>query len=116
VLLAVRREFPFVRAFLSLDGWGLHISASREPFELPTPAAFAARLPEKAARDLVEWSPGQTPERMIGILLGNEISIDGVLAAGPAVSLTDDRPVNEYFLLRRLLNGKIVSGLSPMAR
>jgi hypothetical protein len=63
-----------------------------------------ARLPPPAAADLVEWGPEATPQAQLARLLGNEIPLGTLLQLGPeAPVLTDDRPYNEYFLLRRAL-------------
>ena len=98
-------EFPYVRAFGSLERWGIHFFASSTPFAMPSPETFAARLPDGAARDFTEWNPGQTPGQLYAVVLKKEIPMETLLKPGSVPALTDDRPINEYFLVRRLLRG-----------
>jgi len=100
---ALVESFPYVRAFPSVEGWGLHLLASREPIPAATAATLAGRLPPSAARDLIEWGPADTAEAQLQRILEREVPLEHVLALAPrAPALHDDRPVNEYFLLRRL--------------
>jgi spermidine synthase len=105
---ALRRQFPYVRVFASLEGWGAHFMASQCPFELPDAETFASRLPLKAARDFAEWTPNRTPAQLYQTVKDSEIPLDKILTPGFTLSLTDDRPINEYFLLRRLFQGQQV--------
>jgi spermidine synthase len=105
MIKAICAEFPHVRAFQSMIGWGTHFFASARPFEMPSPEVFAARLPPKAARDLLEWNPGQTAAGVYELVANREVSLDAYLRSDLAPALTDDRPINEYFLLRRLGGG-----------
>jgi spermidine synthase len=99
---ALEETFPHVRAFHSHLGWGIHFLASRSPISLQEPARLVARMPAAAQADLVEWEPGILPVDPIAAVLKNEISLDAMIGSGPATGpLTDDRPVNEYYLLRR---------------
>lgn len=102
VARALKESFPYVRVFRSVEGWGYHFLAS--DFALPnlSAAGLAQRLPAKARADLVEWGPEATPERQFTAVLGREISVDELVAeSSSAPALQDDRPVNEYFALRR---------------
>jgi len=58
-----------------------------------------------AVADLTEWdSPGGSDAafRAFDTVLQNEIPIETVLSRSPATpSLRDDRPINEYYALRR---------------
>ena len=95
--------FPHVRCFVSVEGWGVHLLGSMDAVDLPpTAAAAVARMPPAARRDLTEWSPSATPAELMGVLLGREVPPSALLAADPAARVTDDRPFNEYYLLRRL--------------
>jgi spermidine synthase len=100
---AIKLSFSHIRVFVSIDGWGLHLVASDWP--LPQRNAFdlAQRLRAKAAKDFVEWGPAKTPQDEFNILLENEVSLDSVIANSPqAPPLQDDRPTNEYFMVRYL--------------
>jgi hypothetical protein len=107
VALALAAEFPHVRVFGSIEGWGLHFLASDRPLPARDAAALAARLPPSARADLVEWTPGRSPEELFGTVLARERPLAGVAAPGQALGpLTDERPVNEYFLLRWLTSSR----------
>jgi spermidine synthase len=97
-------SFPYVRCFKSINGWGLHIIASMDPIEIPDAAQLAARLPDSARRDLLEWSTTQDAVQDLNTVLSNEIAYKEDLNPDPKIKITDDRPLNEYFLLRRLAN------------
>ncbi len=104
-------EFPYVRAFRSLERWGIHFFASSTPLTMPSPEAFAARLPVLAARDFTEWNPGETPAQMYMNIVYRELRIETILKPESVPPLTDDRPINEYYLIRRLLHGTDVFAL-----
>jgi spermidine synthase len=106
ILEAVTRtlteSFPHVRIFRSVEGWGFHYLASDAPIPQRFAAELAARLPPRAQADLVEWFRGVTPEQVFDRLLAQEISPEAIFRTAPwDRTLTDDRPVNEYYFLRR---------------
>jgi spermidine synthase len=96
---AVSDTFPHVRLFHSVEGWGCHILASAKPLPTLTAETLAARLPERAARDLVEWGPHATATEQFAAVLSQELRLEDTLLPG-VPALTDDRPLNEYFFLR----------------
>ena len=62
------------------------------------------RLPHGAGLDLVESGPHETVEQQFAAVLTREIPVPAFLnASRTAPVLTDDRPVNEYYLWRRIL-------------
>jgi len=102
---ALRESFPFVRVFGAVDAPGLHFLASSSPIVTASPSVLAARMPVAAVSDLVEWGPFHTASEQLSVTLTHEAPLDTVLQLDPSVpALTDDRPVNEYFLLRRIGN------------
>jgi len=102
VVRAIREAFPHVRAFPSIAGWGFHMLASATPIETAEPAVLASRLPAAAAADLVEWFQGPKPEDVYEYLLEHEVSPDVIIARAPEIpAIRDDRPINEYYALRR---------------
>jgi spermidine synthase len=104
VTRAITVSFPYVRVFRAVGAWGFHILASDRPIPNTSAKVLASRLPPRAAADLVEWSPGVQPEQVFETLLNQEAMPERIIAVAPdAPALTDDRPFNEYFLLRRLL-------------
>lgn len=104
---ALRESFPYVRAFGSIQGWGIHYMASRQPFPERSAAELAARLPARAAADLVEWGPFSTPEEQFAAVLKKEMPVEGLMALDKsAPAIDDDHPVNEYGLLRGTFGGQ----------
>lgn len=98
---ALKESFPYVRAFIALDGLGIHYLASRQPIPYRSAADLAKRMPASAAADLVEWGPFPTAEQQFAAVLKREVPIDWVISADRnAPAMQDDRPVNEYYLLR----------------
>jgi spermidine synthase len=103
VTRALTESFPHVRAFSSIEGWGVHFLASERAIPRLSPAEAARRLPAAARDDLLEWGPAATAEEQLGLVLGREVSVERLLRLDPeAPALSDDRPVNEYYLLRTL--------------
>jgi len=101
VARALKESFPYVRVFHSAEGWGYHFLASEGPLPNPTAAELSRRLPPKAAIDFLEWGPETTAEGQFSRVLKNEISLDELIAQAPAApALQDDRPVNEYYVMR----------------
>ena len=104
VAKALKESFPHVRVFGSLEGWGYHFLASESALPPLTAAALAARMPPRAASDLLEWGPASDPEAQFTAVVSREISLDELIRQAPSTpALQDDRPVNEYYLLRRSL-------------
>ena len=101
---AIRESFPYVRVFGSMGDWGVHVLASMQPIPRMTPAELARRLPPAAVADLLEWGPATSAEDQFNLVLAKEIPVDAALRGMPWVlPLDDDHPVNEYYLLRRVL-------------
>jgi spermidine synthase len=101
VARALKESFPYVRSFVSIEGWGIHYLASRQPIPDRSAAELAKRMPARAAADLVEWGPSATAEQQFADVLNREVPIDWVVALDKdAPAMQDDRPVNEYYMLR----------------
>jgi hypothetical protein len=100
---ALGQSFSSVRVFGYVEGWGLHFLASSQPIANISASDLAARLPPLAARDLLEWGPAATTEAQLQTVIHREVPLRKLFEADPlAPILTDDRPVNEYYFLRRL--------------
>lgn len=99
---AISESFQHVRLFRSIEGWGVHMLASDSPLEFATPEQLAARLPPAAVIDLLEWGPKRTAVEQFRAVLAGELEI-GRLITPSIGALRDDRPVNEYHLLRAAL-------------
>lgn len=99
---ALKDSFPVVRVFISMEGWGFHFLASDAPIAPLRGADLAARMPPAAQTDLLEWGPNRRPDLQLDAVVMREVPIGRVIAAAAGVpALNDDRPVNEYYALRR---------------
>jgi hypothetical protein len=100
---ALTQVFPHVRAFRSLRGFGVHYLASDQRLPALSAAELAARLPPGAQADLLEWGPAESAEAQLALVMDQEVPLTEFLQRSPgAPPLTDDRPFNEYYWLRRL--------------
>lgn len=108
VLRAIARSvadvFPHVKVYRSVEGWGFHFIASMQPLPDVDAARMMSRMPAAAQADLAEWSRAGLRSD-IERVLGEEIPIARALPAHAGTVITDDRPFNEYFLVRRLMAG-----------
>jgi spermidine synthase len=103
IVRSLTAVFPFVRAFNSLEGWGVHLLASNRPFPDKTPYEMAAALGSRAAADMVEWGPFANPPDQFKAVLSGELTVAQLIQGAPdARAIEDDRPINEYYLLRKL--------------
>lgn len=108
VAQAIKASFPYVRVYGSLESWGNHFLASDQPIPEWTPQELVAHMPPAAIHDMMEWGPQSTPQGQFAAVIDTEFPIDQMIAEAPnAPPLEDDRPVNEYFILRKLLPNAI---------
>jgi spermidine synthase len=103
VVRSIHESFPYVRCFLSVEGWGLHMLGSMEPIEQLDAETLAARMPAGAQRDLLEWTNAIDAPAYLKQVLVNERAAESILNDDATVQVTDDQPFNEYYLLRLLL-------------
>ena len=101
VARALNDSFPYIRVFHSVEGWGWHFLASERPIPARTATELVARMPETAIKDMMQWGPAKTPEQQFDLLLSSEMTPQKLIELSPLTSaLQDNRPINEYFLLR----------------
>jgi spermidine synthase len=107
VTRSLRNSFPFVRAFA--NEFGVHFLCSERPIPVITTEQIVTRMPTSALADLTEWAPtapvglSERASAQLDDLLQGELSLDSLVAASPNTpALTDDRPINEYYLVRKL--------------
>ena len=101
VARALKNSFSYVCVFPSVEHWGWHFFASDRPIPDRSAAELVARMPAKAVTDMMEWGPAKTPDEQFDLMLSAEMTTEQLIALAPATSaLQDDRPINEYFLLR----------------
>lgn len=106
VARALRDSFAYIRVFPGVTGYGAHFLASDTAFPRRSADELVQRMPPAAVADMMEWGPRPTPVLQFTAMLDNEIPIERLLAASPQTpAMQDDRPVNEYFLLRLLRRG-----------
>jgi len=99
---ALKESFPYVRAFVGFNGVGIHYLASSQPIPNRSSAELAKRMPPSAVADFLEWGPYPTAEQQFAAVVRREVPIDLVISADVnAPAMQDDRPVNEYDLLRK---------------
>ena len=99
---ALALSFPYIRVFPSNGHYGCHFIASLSPLPNLTARQMAGKMPPSAQRDFLEGYPSQTTEHFFTGLLNWEIPFSSLINPQRLAVLTDDRPFNEYFLLRRL--------------
>jgi len=117
VTRSLRNSFPYVRAFP--EEFGIHYLCSDRSISQRTAEELVRRMPAKAVRDLTEWDPpsGDGPvdaaEDRLGDLLRGESTLDPLIAGSPETpALTDDRPINEYYILRQSLSHEHIAKAS----
>lgn len=109
VTLALQRSFREVRVYGSVLGFGYHFTASEASLPHPSAREMVGNMPEAAVRDMVEWIPAP-PEEYFGRMLDREVDPSRLLlpdVPGGGTALTDDRPVNEFFFVRRTLASRV---------
>lgn len=108
VARALSESFGYVRVLPSPDnlgGW--HFLASMNPIPVRNAEELTHRMQQSAIDDMMEWGPAKTPDQQFELLLRREMTTAQMIALSPDVpSLQDDRPVNEYFLLRSMFPRK----------
>jgi spermidine synthase len=101
VARALQNSFPYVRIFQWNGRQGWHFLASEQPIPVRTAAELAGRMPAAAVADMLEWGPAKTAEKQFALLLSRETKPEQMIALSPQTpALQDDRPINEYYLLR----------------
>jgi predicted membrane-bound spermidine synthase len=100
---SLMQSFPYVRAFqYRSQAQGIYFLASMEPIPVTSSSELAARIPPAAAADFVEWGPATTAKDQYQLALSHELDLKQLIAQSPRTpAITDDAPINEYFLLRR---------------
>lgn len=103
---SISKVFPYVRAFYSPDGGGFHLLASSYPFPRLTPSQLLKKIPARAQSDMMEWYPGFKSIQLLQKLLSRELFFSALLNPDRSIEITNDRPFNEYFLLRKWRLGR----------
>ncbi len=102
VARALKNSFSYVRVFPSVERWGWHFLASDRPIQNRSAAELVARMPAKAVTDMMAWGPAKAPDEQFDLMLSGEMTTEQMISVAPATpALQDDRPINEYYLLRK---------------
>jgi len=106
VTRSLHNSFPYVRAFFDLGG--IHYLCSDRPIPSRTAEELVLRMPPAGLADFTEWAEPQTagPKAeaylQFSYLLQRELPMEKLATrVADAPPLTDDRPINEYYLYRR---------------
>jgi spermidine synthase/predicted MFS family arabinose efflux permease len=103
VARALTDSFPYVESYHGISGWGWHFFASSSPLPELTASELVSRMPPTARIDMMEWGPAATPVGQMEKMLAQKLDVTQIIALAPSTPpLRDDRPVNEYSLLRKL--------------
>jgi spermidine synthase len=101
VARALKNSFSYVRVFPSVEHSGWHFLACDRPIQNRSAAELVARMPAKAVTDMMEWGPAKTADKQFDLMLSAEMTTEQMIALAFAIpALQDDRPINEYYLLR----------------
>ena len=112
VAKAIVDSFPFVRIYRPVEGPGWQFLASMRPIPTRTASELVARMPAAAVTDMMEWGPGATPEDQFQRMLSAEMNPAQLIDLSPLTpAMKDDRPINEYFLLRHLATASQGTGI-----
>jgi spermidine synthase len=102
VARALAESFPYVRVFRSVVDWGYHFTASSQPIPNRTAEELVQRMPPAAVRDMMEWGPEPTPKQQFAVVLYSELPVSQLITRAPtAPPIEDNRPINEYYWLRK---------------
>jgi spermidine synthase/MFS family permease len=105
VTRALVNSFPYVHIYQSVMRGGFHFFASMEPIPERSADELLARMPQAAVTDMMEWGPEHTPHDQLQWMLSHSYTPEELIARAPNVpALRDDRPVNEYFVVRTFVN------------
>jgi spermidine synthase len=101
VARALQQSFTYVRIFKPVQDNGWHFLASMEPIADRTAQQLVARMPAQAVNDMMAWGPAATPIDQFNRMLQMDLTVQDLISRSPGTpALDDDRPVNEYDMLR----------------
>jgi hypothetical protein len=71
------------------------------PIGVPSAQEMVSRMPDAARDDMMEWYENKDLGGLLQFVLGSEMPLSAILNGDIRIIITDDRPYNEYYLLRR---------------
>lgn len=106
VVVSIQKHFKYVRIYKGLGEEGLQFLASDRELPLLKPAEFVRGLPPAARQDFMEWHADKSAYTLAEESL-REISPESLmLFKDKEIGMSDDRPYNEFFLLRIFSTGQ----------
>lgn len=102
VLRAIQSEFKYVKVFISVEGWGIHILASDLPIQDLSVDEIVSKMPQKAKDDLIEWNKDIDINTFVSLLRIVPVSFFDNINPDKNFIVTDNRPYNEYFFISDL--------------
>jgi predicted membrane-bound spermidine synthase len=105
VARSIAVSFPYVKVYRSIEDWGNHFLASMQPIPQLSAAELVGRMPARARQDLLTWCPDTNLEGYMQTMLSKEVPLASLLSKDHGLMVTDAKPYNEYFLLRRIAGG-----------
>ena len=101
VARALQQSFRHVRVFRPVEENGWHFLASMQPIAERSAEELVKRMPAEAVTDMMEWGPAATPTEQFNRMLRTDLTTQTLISRSPDTPpLQDDRPVNEYDMLR----------------
>jgi spermidine synthase len=101
VARALAESFAYVRVFRPVEENGWHFLASMQPIAERSSDELLKRMPTAAVADMMAWGPAATPVEQFDRMLGTDLTTQKLISRSPDTPpLQDDRPVNEYDMLR----------------
>lgn len=99
----------FVAPSYELQSRGLHLLASFQPLERPSIQEAIERMPKAAREDMLWWGEAATGGQVKDLATcwsfildpARVVPVESMLPEDRSIKITDDRPYNEYFWLRR---------------
>ena len=102
---AIAKTFPHVIVIDSPEARAVHCIASMQPLKWPDAATVRSRLTDGAFADLFEWKERpevtKTLEEYLERARKRQIQVSDMQNPNQDL-ITDDHPLNEYFLLRKM--------------
>jgi spermidine synthase len=99
---AIVNSFRWVKVYRSYEGWGYHFLASDIPLPRLSAEEMIAKMPSAAKADLLEWFAYKNINLVVNDVLMREVPVEQVLNDDRSLVITDDKPYNEYYMIRRL--------------
>ncbi|MGA2508435.1 MAG: hypothetical protein ABSF80_13275, partial [Chitinispirillaceae bacterium] len=106
VARSIAVSFPYVKVYRSIEDVGNHFLASMQPIPQLSAAELVGRMPARARQDLLTWCPNGDLEHYMQTMLSKEVPLSSLLSKDNGLMVTDAKPYNEYFLLRRMVPGE----------